>query len=87
MHWPNSDIVVTRVTSGGAILDPSGIMVATTEDPEERPSVAFDGSSFVVTWKRSPGEAAELYVAGDGTVNLGDVVFLINFLFKGGPSP
>ncbi|UCB53690.1 MAG: dockerin type I repeat-containing protein [Candidatus Zixiibacteriota bacterium] len=26
-------------------------------------------------------------VTGDGTINLGDVVFLINFLFKGGPPP
>jgi hypothetical protein len=26
-------------------------------------------------------------VNGDGTINLGDVVFLINFLFKGGPPP
>jgi hypothetical protein len=63
MHWPNSDIVATRVTSGGAILDPAGIMVATTEDTEEHPSVTFDGSNFVATWKRLPGEAAELYVA------------------------
>jgi len=64
MHWPNSDIVATRVTSSGAILDPGGIMVATTEDPEERPSVTFDGGNFVVAWKKMPGEAAKLYVAG-----------------------
>lgn len=63
MHWPNSDIVATRVSSGGAILDPAGIMVAFTEDSEEHPSVTFDGSNFVATWKRLPGEAAELYVA------------------------
>jgi hypothetical protein len=71
MHWPNSDIVATRVASSGAILDPSGIMVGTSEDPEERPSVTFDGSNFVVAWKRSPGEAAELYLAEvspEGTV-------------------
>jgi hypothetical protein len=71
MHWPNSDIIATRISSSGMILDPGGIMVATTEDPEERPSVTFDGSTFVVTWTRSLGEAAELYLAEvspEGTV-------------------
>jgi hypothetical protein len=71
MHWPNSDILATRVTPGGSVLDPGGIMVATTEDPEEHPSVTFNGYNFAVAWKRLPGQTAELYAAGvssEGTV-------------------
>ncbi|MGB3093492.1 MAG: dockerin type I repeat-containing protein, partial [Candidatus Zixiibacteriota bacterium] len=63
MHWPNSDILATRVTSGGSVLDPAGIMVATTEDSEERPSATFNGYNFVVAWKRVPDQTAELYAA------------------------
>jgi hypothetical protein len=63
MHWPNADILATRVTSGGAVLDPGGIMVSTASDPDLIPSVTFDGTNYVVAWKRSVNGSGELYVS------------------------
>jgi hypothetical protein len=59
-HWPNIDVTAKRVTSGGTVLDPGGIFIATTEDPEEFPSVSFDGTNYVVVWRKSQRESAEL---------------------------
>jgi len=62
-HWPNIDITAKRVTSAGAILDPLGLFIATAEDPEELPSVSFDGTNYVVVWKKSKTESGELRVS------------------------
>ncbi|NIM96983.1 MAG: hypothetical protein GTO24_02520 [candidate division Zixibacteria bacterium] len=63
MHWPNADILATRVTSGGAVLDPGGIPVSTASDPDLVPSVTFDGTNYVVAWRRSAQGSSELYVS------------------------
>jgi hypothetical protein len=63
-HWPNADIVATRVTSGGEILDPSGIIISMTADAaEELPSITFDGTNYLVAWRRTTGPAGELYAS------------------------
>jgi len=59
-HWPNIDIAGARVSSEGTVLDPSGLSIATTEDPEELPSVSFDGTNYVVVWRKSKIESGEL---------------------------
>jgi hypothetical protein len=59
-HWPNTDINGTRVTSEGAVLDPYGLFIANTQDPEELPSVSFDGTNYGVIWKKSGSESSEL---------------------------
>jgi hypothetical protein len=63
MHWPNADILATRVTSGGAVLDPGGIPVSTDPDPDLFPSVTFDGRNYVVAWSRSANGSSELHVS------------------------
>jgi hypothetical protein len=70
-HWPNIDITGLRVTSEGAVLDSSGLFIATTQEPEESPSVSFDGRYFVVAWKKSESDSTELRlsrVTKDGEV-------------------
>ncbi len=60
-HWPDADIVATRVTSSGEVLDFGGIIISMTADAaEELPSVTFDGTNYVVAWRRTTGGAGEL---------------------------
>ncbi|NIM96985.1 MAG: hypothetical protein GTO24_02530 [candidate division Zixibacteria bacterium] len=71
-HWPDADIVATRVTSSGEVLDFGGIIISmTAEAAEELPSVTFDGINYVVAWRRTTGGAGELRasrVRPDGVV-------------------
>jgi hypothetical protein len=62
-HWPNIDITGARVTSEGTVLDPLGLFIATTQDPEEIPSVSFDGTNYVVVWKGSRSQSTELLLS------------------------
>jgi hypothetical protein len=46
-----TDVLVARITRDGEVLDPQGIVVAgRLEVREERPSVIWDGTRFVVFW-------------------------------------
>jgi hypothetical protein len=63
-HWPDADIVATRVTSSGEVLDFGGIIISMTADAAEQlPSVTFDGTNYVVAWRRTKGGAGELYAS------------------------
>jgi len=78
-HWPNIDITGARVTSEGTVLDPMGIIISAASDPEELPSVSFDGTNYVVVWKRSKSESGELRlsrVTQDGEVLDLDGIFI-----------
>lgn len=45
-----------RVGAGGALLDPTGITISTSNfNSETTPTVAWNGSSFSTTWSISPG--------------------------------
>ncbi len=66
-HWPNSDILAARVTSGGTVLDPSGIVISSASDAEAAPSVCFDGINYIVAWSRS-SELCVSRVTPQGTV-------------------
>jgi hypothetical protein len=59
-HWPNLDITGKRVTSAGTVSDPGGIFIAATGDTEKLPSVSFDGTNYVVVWKKKDSESTEL---------------------------
>jgi len=57
----DSDIWGTRLDASGAILDPLGIEIATAPGKQTNPTVAFNGSSYVVAW--------EDFKVKDGTVS------------------
>src|SRR5262245_31081739 len=67
-----SDIYAARVDSGGNVLDPDGIAVSTAAGGQAQPSVAFDGTDYLVVWIDGsiPGRAdvRAARVAPDGTV-------------------
>lgn len=80
-HWPNADILASRVTTSGTVLDPGGILVASTSDAELSPSVGFDGTNFVVSWNRSVSGTSEFYVGRvtpQGIVLDPDGIFISN---------
>jgi hypothetical protein len=52
------DIYGARVTSQGIVLDPAGIPVSVAEGHQYSPSVAFDGSSYLVLWLDDEGRYA-----------------------------
>ena len=65
INRPAADIYCTRIDARtGRRLDPSGIPVCTAPDLQEWPTVAFDGTNFLVVWEdfRS-GSQYDIYAA------------------------
>ncbi|WP_242342219.1 InlB B-repeat-containing protein [Anaeromyxobacter terrae] len=59
-----SDVYGTRVTAAGAILDASGLAIATAADAQQSPDAQFEGAYYVVAWHdRRSGVAFDLYAA------------------------
>ncbi|MFY0521906.1 hypothetical protein ACN28I_01400 [Archangium gephyra] len=46
----NADIYGARVSSNGTLLDTSGILISSTANSKEHPSVAHNGTNFLVVW-------------------------------------
>jgi hypothetical protein len=89
MHWPNADILATRVSSAGVVLDPGYLALSTNADPDLVPSVSFDGENYVVAWKRSENGSAGLYesrVTPEGVVLDPDGVFVSDLSTYSGTS-
>jgi hypothetical protein len=75
-------ISAARVSSGGSLLDPTGIPVAGPSDSreDETPAVAFKGSSYFVAWTDDRGVGSDVYgarVRRDG-VNLDPAGILLS---------
>ncbi|MDQ3365088.1 MAG: hypothetical protein M3680_06645 [Myxococcota bacterium] len=51
----NADIWGARVSQAGAVLDPAAIQIATLAGIQQNPTVAFDGTQFVVAWEDLAG--------------------------------
>jgi hypothetical protein len=65
------DIYGARVSQDGTILDPAGIAIDTTTSYKVYPSVAFDGTNYLVSWQDDRNGTADIYgtrVTQDGVV-------------------
>jgi len=49
------DIYVTRISPNGEVLDPHGISICPTYQDEFSPSIAYNGSTYLVAWELDPG--------------------------------
>jgi hypothetical protein len=49
-----STIHAARITESGVLLDTNGFAVMTPHDAQVLPSVAFDGTNFLVSWQEGP---------------------------------
>jgi hypothetical protein len=48
---PTSDVYAARVSNAGRLLDSNGIPICTQANDQSDPSVAWNGSQFLVTWQ------------------------------------
>ena len=55
------DIYGARVDTAGSVLDPSGIPISTASSDQYAPSLAFDGTNYLVTWADARSSGAEAY--------------------------
>ncbi|WP_146209752.1 hypothetical protein [Vitiosangium sp. GDMCC 1.1324] len=68
----NPDIYGARVSSDGTVLDTSGILISSTTNYKQHPSVTHNGINFLVVWNEyRSSTGSDIYgarVSGDGTV-------------------
>ena len=57
------DIYGARVAPNGSILDPSGFAICTAIKHQWQPSVAFDGTNYLVTWDDQRNFSHKIYGA------------------------
>src|SRR5581483_8681787 len=65
------DIFGTRVDTSGAVLDPAGVAISVAAGSQVAPSVASDGTGYLVAWQDGRSGTAHVYaarVAGSGAV-------------------
>ncbi|MEO0216645.1 MAG: FlgD immunoglobulin-like domain containing protein, partial [candidate division WOR-3 bacterium] len=70
-NGPYADLYGARVTTGGVVLDPAGIPISTAVYHQSSPSVAFDGTNYLVVWEDMRSGFPSIYgarVATNGTV-------------------
>jgi hypothetical protein len=55
------DIYGTRVSTGGTVLDTSGIPIATATGNQRFPAVAFDGTNYLAAWEDARSGGDDVY--------------------------
>lgn len=60
---PDHDIWGARVDASGTVLDTSGIAISKAGGRQSLPSVAFDGSNYLVVWMDSRDDTSDVYGA------------------------
>jgi hypothetical protein len=59
-----TDIYGARVTPGGTVLDPAGIVISQAPDWQHSPALGFDGANFLVVWEDCRnGDTSDIYGA------------------------
>ncbi len=59
-----SDIYGTRMSAAGSVLDPFGIAISIADSDQREPTVASDGTDYVVAWRDDRnGAASDIYAA------------------------
>ncbi len=67
----NHYIYGTRITPGGTVLDPSGFLVSYSGATQGDPSLAYNGTDYLVAWEDSRNGSMDIYAArvtSSGTV-------------------
>ncbi|UCG92775.1 MAG: hypothetical protein JSV97_03440, partial [candidate division WOR-3 bacterium] len=62
----NFDIYGTRINQSGTVLDPFGILISTADHHQTKPSVAFDGTNYLVVCedlRYSPEDPSDIFGA------------------------
>jgi hypothetical protein len=60
---PRKDIVGGRVSPNGVVLDANSTIVSTAVNEQEVPTIAFDGTNYLVAWRDTRPGWGELYAA------------------------
>ena len=82
--WTNAtggtvDVYGARMSPSGTVLDPAGIEIAVDPGSQYLPSVAFDGTNYLVVWEDDPCHRIMGRRVSQGGVPDGDGSFLISY--------
>ncbi len=76
----NHEVLATRVSIAGAVLDPAGIKVSNTGGNQNWPAVACSGTGYLITWTDSAGATGD--IAGKRLSLAGAVLDSSSMLFS-----
>jgi len=62
-NGPDDDIYCARVSTAGSVLDPDGIVVSAAGFWQTSPTVAFDGTNWLVAWDDLRSMSTDIYAA------------------------
>ncbi|GEM_PF-2113036 len=65
------DLYATRITTNGVVLDPSGFAISTAINDQTYPTIAFNGTNYLVAWQDGRNGNQAIYatlVSPDGKV-------------------